>query len=166
MKMKNVVWEKNFTSCFFKHWNGIAAAVGNLMQTIFSWNGNSLVIFSLGNFRSNYQNNVCSNHSLSKWLLMSCDNMSTHVSGTPGRHQCMQSWPQTATASFFPNQIAGWASALYSLRWVRSSFLIFLPFNASSMTWLTSLASLFTPLLLGSNHESSCQGITRLASAS
>lgn len=94
---------------------------------------------------------------VSKLWWINCDRISTHVSGTPGRHQCMQSWPQIATASFFPNQIAGWASALNSLKWVKSSNWISVPCKTSIISWFRCLASLFTPSLLGSNHKSSCQ---------
>lgn len=99
------------------------------------------------------------NYLVSKWWLMSWDKISTHVSGTPGKHQCMQSCPQTATASFLPNQMAGWASALNSLKWVRSRTSISVSRIASSMRRFIVLASLFTPLLLGSNQMSSCPGI-------
>jgi len=98
-----------------------------------------------------------SHHPVSKLWRINCDRISTHVSGTPGRHQCMQSWPQIATASFFPNQIAGWASALNSLKWVKSSNWISEPCKTSIISWFRCLASLFTPSLLGSNHKSSCQ---------
>lgn len=87
-------------------------------------------------------------------------NMSTQVSGTPGRHQCMQSWPHTCTASFFPNQMAGWASTRNSLKWVRLSTRISLPWIASFIRPFRSLTSLLTPLLLGSNHMLSCSGLS------
>ena len=82
--------------------------------------------------------------------------MSTQVSGTPGTHQCMQSCPYTATASFFPSHVAGWPSALNSLMYVRFTSRIPDPASASWITKFTVLASLFTPPNRGSNHESSC----------
>lgn len=97
-----------------------------------------------------------------KLVRMNSAKISTHVSGTPGRHQCIQSCPHIATASCFPNQIAGWASALNSLKWVRSSSLISVVCNLFSIIRFILLASLFTPLFLGSNHKSSCLGLSNI----
>lgn len=99
---------------------------------------------------------------LPKPSMISCDKISTHVSGTPGRHQCMQSWPQIATASFLPSHMAGWASALNSLKCVKSTTWMFVPCNTFSITKFICLASLLTPLFLGSNHKSSCSGVSIL----